>query len=115
MRGVTNREVRRYYSIQRDQREAMMSEKERLDVIVRLRFYSTAEGGRKGPTPERIFKCIFVFRSENFDCALMLEGIGLSIRGKPLQFQLYFFAQICLKDAYIPEIQFTCVRLESSR
>ena len=79
-----------------------MSEKERLDVIVRLRFYSTAEGGRKGPTPERIFKCIFVFRSENFDCALMLEGIGSVHPGQTVTVPIVFLCPDLLEGRLHP-------------
>ena len=46
------------------------------DIIVSLRFYTTAEGGRKGPLPPEKFGCPFEFQGELFDCRLLLEATG---------------------------------------
>lgn len=46
------------------------------DLIARIRLYSTAEGGRNGPTPKDVFNCVFRFGGENFDCRLFLHEVG---------------------------------------
>ena len=43
------------------------------DITVSLRFYTTAEGGRKGPFSPEKFGCPFEFQGELFDCRLLLE------------------------------------------
>lgn len=44
-------------------------------ILAAVKFLSTDKGGRKGPTPPNIFRCIFEFEGEHFDCALLLgEG-----------------------------------------
>jgi len=43
------------------------------DIIVSLRFYTTAEGGRKGSLPQEKFGCPFEFQEVLFDCRLLLE------------------------------------------
>jgi hypothetical protein len=48
----------------------------RPDIIASLRFLSTEEGGRKGPTPPGIFRCLLEFEGAKFDCGLHLEGTG---------------------------------------
>ena len=43
-------------------------------ITARIRFLTTAEGGRKGPTPTARFACPFEFAGEYFDCVLHLAG-----------------------------------------
>ena len=46
------------------------------DITVSLRFYTTAEGGRKGHLPPKKFGCPFEFQEVLFDCRLLLEETG---------------------------------------
>jgi len=46
------------------------------DIIVSLRFYTTAEGGRKGSLSQEKFGCPFEFQEVLFDCRLLLEETG---------------------------------------
>jgi hypothetical protein len=46
------------------------------DIIAHLRLYSVQEGGRKSITPPEIFRCVFEFEGQAFDCALLLNEVG---------------------------------------
>jgi hypothetical protein len=46
------------------------------EIIADLQFLSTADGGRDGPTPDRIFGCPLDYGGEFFDCRLDLSEIG---------------------------------------
>jgi len=46
------------------------------DIVARVRLYTTAEGGRDGPTPVGSFGCLFVLGSSLFDCRLLLAETG---------------------------------------
>jgi hypothetical protein len=50
--------------------------KRQSDIIASVRFLPTSQGGRKGPTPRRIFRCPLEFEGEKFDCGLDLESSG---------------------------------------
>ena len=53
----------------------------RPDIVAKVWFYSTEEGGRKGPTPPTIYICPLEFEGEKFDCGLHLERSGPMIPG----------------------------------
>ena len=40
------------------------------DIIAKIHFYKTEEGGRNGPTPSNIFRCPAEINGEKFDCAI---------------------------------------------
>jgi hypothetical protein len=46
------------------------------DVLVKVKFYTTNDGGRSGPTPDNFFGCFFSLNNKNYDGRLLLEGIG---------------------------------------
>jgi hypothetical protein len=46
------------------------------DVIARVFFFLTSEGGRQGPTPSDSLSCIFGFGGRFYDCRLLLEEVG---------------------------------------
>lgn len=46
------------------------------DFIASVHFFPSSRGGRKGPTPTRIFRCPLEFQGEKFDCGLHLEEVG---------------------------------------
>ena len=60
------------------------------EIIARIRFYSTKEGGRAGPTPTDTLRCMFVLGEEMYDCVLVLKDIGSVRPGEtvtvPIQF-----------------------------
>lgn len=41
------------------------------DIIAQIKLLATENGGRKNQLPSGIFKCIFVFQEENFDCGIL--------------------------------------------
>ena len=47
------------------------------DILGKIAFYKTSEGGRKSAISADWLGCIFEFEGEYFDCRLILEGIGL--------------------------------------
>jgi hypothetical protein len=44
------------------------------DIVARVRFFGTREGGRKGATPPDIYRCPLEFDGEKFDCGLHLNN-----------------------------------------
>lgn len=46
------------------------------DILVSLRFLTTAEGGRSQPTPSESLSPILEYGTEFFACRLLLQGIG---------------------------------------
>jgi hypothetical protein len=46
------------------------------DIVARVRFYETSEGGRAGPTPSDKFGCLLVVGGSSFDCRLLLSATG---------------------------------------
>jgi len=47
-----------------------------MDVVVELHLLSAEEGGRTSATPSDKLRCIFEYEGENFDCVLLLSGVG---------------------------------------
>jgi hypothetical protein len=60
------------------------------DILVVVRFLSTQEGGREGPTPKTWFGCPFVFAGEYFDCRLLLDGVGSISPGDKVKVPIKF-------------------------
>jgi|SRR5215470_4254810 len=60
------------------------------EIVADIQFLSTADGGRKGPTPDHVFGCPLEYAGELFDCRLDLSGIGPISPGQavtvPIQF-----------------------------
>lgn len=46
------------------------------DIIAKVRFFKTEEGGRKAPTPETYFGCPMIIKGSKYDCRLLLDEIG---------------------------------------
>lgn len=67
------------------------------DIVADVRFYSTAEGGRQQVTPATMFACILVISGENFDCRLLLEGIGPVAPGQTVRVPIKFLSPHLLK------------------
>ena len=67
------------------------------DIIARVRFFPTSEGGRQGATPEKMFGCPFVFKEEMFDCRLFLEGVGSVSPGDEVEVPIAFLCPNLIK------------------
>lgn len=75
-----------------------MQQNDSPDIVAKVRFYSTAEGGRLGPiVATKIFKCIFVLPWGNFDCGLMVEGISPLEPGKSATVPVMFLVPDLLR------------------
>ena len=46
------------------------------NIIAKVRFFSEKKGGRKSPTPKKIFGCPMVIKNNYYDCRLVLNDIG---------------------------------------
>lgn len=72
------------------------------DVIVTLRLLSTKEGGRASATPSEVFRCMFEFEGEAFDCALLLNELGSLAPGREATVPVAFIFPEYVKDRLQP-------------
>jgi hypothetical protein len=49
------------------------------DVIINVRFFTTAEGGRSSAVEGQFYACPLFIEDEGFDCRLMLKGRRLEL------------------------------------
>ena len=68
------------------------------DIMASLRLYTTAEGGRKGPTPPDKLGCPFEFQGELFDCRLLLDETGPLKPGAKTTVPILFLRPDLIKD-----------------
>jgi hypothetical protein len=45
------------------------------DIIAKIRFYTTQEGGRQKPITVQIYKGVMQFQGEQFSCGLLLKEV----------------------------------------
>ena len=62
----------------------------KLEILARVTFYVTEEGGRKGPTPPTWFGCPFFMDDQMNDCRLLLDGIGSISPGQTVDVPIVF-------------------------
>jgi hypothetical protein len=62
------------------------------EIVADLQFLSTAEGGRRGPTPDRVFGCPLEYDGELFDCRLDLSEIGPVSPGQRVTVSIQFLS-----------------------
>jgi hypothetical protein len=43
-------------------------------IVAKLHFYGTSQGGRKGPIPGPNFGCVFEIEGQSHDCRVFLEN-----------------------------------------
>lgn len=67
------------------------------DIIASVHLYPTENGGRKGPTPRRIFRCPLEFEGEKFDCGLHLEAVGALAPGASATVPITLLAPTIIK------------------
>lgn len=68
------------------------------DVLAKLRFLSTKEGGRETPTPPDRLHCIFEYEDEGFDCILLLTELGALSPGQGGTVPIVFLYPQYIKD-----------------
>ena len=68
------------------------------DIIASLRFYTTAEGGRTGPTPPDKLGCPLEFQGEFFDCRVLLDDTGPLKPGAKATVPILFLRPDLIKD-----------------
>ena len=67
------------------------------EIIADLQFLATTDGGRGGPTPERVFGCPLECAGELFDCRLDLSESGPISPGQAVRVPIQFlFPQLIL-------------------
>lgn len=49
------------------------------DIIINVRFFTTAEGGRSTAVEGQFYACPLFVENEGFDCRLLLEGRRLEL------------------------------------
>ena len=62
----------------------------RADIVARLSFLSTEQGGRRGPTPNEKFRCLMTIDDQNFDVQLNLSDAGSIFPGQTVSVPLTF-------------------------
>lgn len=77
------------------------------DIIVSVRLFSTTEGGRASPTPPKVFRCVFEFEGEAFDCALLLDGVGALSPGSEAEVPVAFIFPQYIKERLRPGSHFS--------
>jgi len=66
--------------------------RERSDIEASAYFYTTAEGGRAGPTPDHHFGCILMIGGQNFEALLLLAETGSIAPGQRANVQINFLS-----------------------
>ncbi len=60
------------------------------DILAKVTLYPTSQGGREGATPSDKFGCLCVVNGSNFDCRLLLVGIGALRPGQSVTVPIKF-------------------------
>lgn len=85
----------------------MMPQKDRPDIIAKLQFHNTADGGREGPIyGTNIFKCLFVFDRELYDCGLLLDEQNSICPGQTVTVPIRFLVPELLQRRLRPGDKF---------
>ena len=83
-----------------------MSQQDFPDIIAKIRFRTTAEGGRNGPILTDTLRGMFVLGSEVFDCLLMLGEIGTVHLGETVTVPMRFLVADLLRGRLEPGSKF---------
>lgn len=62
------------------------------EILAKVTFRRTEEGGRKGPTPPNFFSCPFFMDEQFNDCRLILSDIGSVSPGQTVEVPIAFLA-----------------------
>lgn len=72
--------------------------KDAYDIIADIIFFKTEDGGRKSSTPDDKYRCIFIFKDNNYDCQLNLETVGSITPGDTVSAPIVFFKSSLIKN-----------------
>jgi len=76
---------------------------DRPHIVAGVQFYSSTEGGRHGPIfGTKVFKCVFTFHGDNFDCVLLLQNIGSIHPGQTVTVPMLFLCPDLLEGRLHP-------------
>lgn len=67
------------------------------DIVAKVSFLPTAEGGRESPTPAMRLGCIFGFEQGLYDCALMLQSLDPIFPGDTVLVPIVFLDPDAIK------------------
>lgn len=67
------------------------------DIIATVQLYATEHGGRKMPTPPDLFRCLFAFEENMFDCALITKESGSIFPGTSTRVPIVFLYKDLIK------------------
>ena len=76
------------------------------EILVKVRFLNTDEGGRKGPILVELYKCMFGLGEELFDCGLDLSNTGPIELGQKVIVPIKFLCPELVKDRLKPGDKF---------
>lgn len=83
------------------------------DIVAKVHFYGTERGGRNQPTPINIYRCLFEFEGEKFDCGLHLDMIGPIAPGETTTVPITFIFSEMIKPRLKVGNQFTLSELRT--
>lgn len=68
------------------------------EILARVTFLRTEEGGRKGPTPSNFFGCPFLMDEQMNDCRLVLTDVGAISPGQTVEVPIAFLVPKLVVD-----------------
>lgn len=83
------------------------------DIIASVRLYSTAEGGRKGPTPSDKLGCMMEIGKSTFDCRLLLDQHGPLRPGEEAKVPIKFLDTVAVRELLVVGREFKLRELQS--
>lgn len=83
-----------------------MPQQDRPDIITKIRFRTTAEGGRNRPILTDTLRCMFVLGLEVFDCLLMFGEIVPVQLGETITVPMRFLVADLLRGRLSPGDKF---------
>lgn len=68
-------------------------------IIGKIRFYTSEQGGRKTPFPDKkVHGCILVFNKKNYDCFMFIEKIKNTLPEEIIEIQIKILDYNAIKD-----------------
>ena len=83
------------------------------DIAADVRLFAESEGGREAATLPDHHGCIFVYEGENFECRLMLAGVGPVAPGQRATVGIKFLRPEMIKPRLQPGSSFTLRELKT--
>jgi hypothetical protein len=76
------------------------------DIIAKIYFYKTEEGGRKGPVSVELFHCPSEINGEKFDCGLEIGKNRTVAPGDTITVPVYFLSPKIVRPMLTARSQF---------